>query len=41
MKNPERAIAMGEQGRKRVVEEYSIAREAQGIDSVYEQLWKA
>jgi mannosyltransferase len=39
MKNPELAQQMGEYGRQRVIEHYSITREAEGIDSVYEGLW--
>jgi mannosyltransferase len=39
MQNPELALRMGEKGRVRVVEHYSIMREAEGIDSVYEALW--
>jgi mannosyltransferase len=39
MQNPELALQMGQRGRERVIEQYSIAREAQGIDSVYETLW--
>jgi mannosyltransferase len=39
MQNPELAVRMGEKGRQRVIDEYSITREAQGIDSVYESLW--
>jgi mannosyltransferase len=41
MKNPEVALRLGERGRQRVIDEYSITREAQGIDAVYESLWKA
>jgi mannosyltransferase len=39
MRDPAIAMRMGEQGRQRVIDEYSITREAQGIDSVYEGLW--
>jgi mannosyltransferase len=39
MRNPELALQMGEKGRQRVVDQYSIIREAEGIDSVYEGLW--
>ncbi len=41
MQNPELALWMGEKGRERVIEHYSITREAQGIDSVYEALWNS
>lgn len=38
MDNPERAIAMGEAGRVRVAEKFSIEQEAAGIAAVYEQV---
>jgi mannosyltransferase len=41
MKNPALALQMGEKGRIRVIEHYSITREAEGIDSVYEGLWNS
>jgi mannosyltransferase len=41
MANPLVALQMGEQGRQRVIDQYSITREAEGIDSVYESLWSA
>jgi mannosyltransferase len=40
MKNPEHAIQMGKKGRLRVVAAYSVEKEAEGIDSVYEGLWR-
>lgn len=41
MQNPELALQMGVNGRNRVIEQYSITREAQGIDAVYEALWNS
>jgi mannosyltransferase len=41
MQNPKLALQMGEKGRQRVIDQYSITREAEGIDSVYESLWSA
>ena len=38
MADPERAITMGAQGRIRVSEQFSIEREAAGIQSVYDQV---
>lgn len=38
MREPERAIAMGEQGRARVSQQFSIEKEADGILSVYQQV---
>ncbi len=39
MKNPDKTIAMGHAGRVRVQKEYSVEKEAEGIDSVYRHLW--
>ena len=41
MQIPELALQMGEKGRERVIEQYSINREAEGIDTVYEMLWNS
>ena len=38
MRDPEHAIAMGERGRERVSAQFSIEREAAGIQSVYESV---
>ncbi len=39
MADPERAAAMGRAGREHVVANFSIEREAAGIERVYRQLW--
>jgi mannosyltransferase len=39
MKQPQIALAMGKAGRLRVMENYSVEKEAAGIDAVYEGLW--
>jgi mannosyltransferase len=39
MLNPELALAMGKAGRQRVIDSYSVEREAAAIDAVYESLW--
>lgn len=38
MANPEQAVAMGEQGRERVSAQFSIEREAAGIQAVYDHV---
>jgi mannosyltransferase len=40
MMDPERAVQMGKKGRLRVQEAFSVEKEAEGIDSVYEALWR-
>lgn len=39
MSQPEHAAAMGLKGRQRVLDNYSIEKEAQGIEAVYRALW--
>ena len=41
MKDPAAAAAMGRRGRHHVEQRFSIAREAAGIQEIYERLWKS
>jgi mannosyltransferase len=41
MQDPERALEMGQLGRKRVLEHFSVEKEAAGIRSVYESVWQS
>lgn len=37
--DPQRAVSMGQVARERVMREFSLAREAEGIGRVYQQLF--